>query len=238
MDTAAKVLIGMAIGTVGVVGVAYAVSRNKRQLGRPGASEKVHPKVPTPKALKATKTKSGGKVTVYSKPDLPIRERLAIIQDLVARGVSGEDLPAMRKLALQVTAHCDARDDKCEARAIYDWVRKNIRYSGDIAPHKLPSGDVDSVDLFQTAKQTADFKGGDCDDHSILVSTLAILNGIQARLRVTSPYKWGQDNFTHIYPVLGLPKNDPKKWVAVDTTLPGDKFGVEYPYAKNLDVMA
>ncbi len=236
MNTAAKVMLGVSAVVGSVIAVTY-VSRKRRPelLGR----TQVVPNVSKPRPVREVKGRAGT-VKQYRKGKLPIRERLAIIQDLIAKGVSGEDLPIMRKLALQITSGCAARDDKCEARAIYDWVRRNVRYTGDIAPHKINGrhGPVESVDLFQSAKQTAEFQGGDCDDHTTLVSTLAILNGIPARLRVTSPYKWGEDNYTHIYPVLGLPKNDPSKWVAADTTLPGDRFGVQVPYAKGLDVVA
>jgi transglutaminase-like putative cysteine protease len=237
MDTAAKVLIGVAVGTAGILGVAALVAR-RQGLGGDVHDLEENAEMPTPIAV--SKSPDGTTVRVFSKKKLPIKERLAIIQDLIAKGTSGPDLPKMRALALQITRGCPARDDKCEAKAIYDWVRRNVRYTGDIAPHKVGGrkGPVESVDLFQTAKQTADMGGGDCDDHTTLVATLAILNGIQARLRVTSPYKWGDDNFTHIYPVVGLPKNDPSKWVTVDTTLPGDRFGVEVGYSKSLDVMA
>jgi len=234
MDTAAKVALGVAAGTVGLLGIAYFTSRSRSLKGG------VETSVPKPKANKVSKAPGGQTVKVYSDKKLPIKERLAIIQDLIAKGTSGPDLPAMRKLALQITSKCVARDDRCESEAIYDWVRKNIRYTGDIAPHKVGgrNGKEESVDLFQTAKQTVDFGGGDCDDHSTLVATLMILNGIQTRLRVTSPYKWTKEAFTHIYPVIGLPKNDPKKWIGVDTTLPGNYYGKEWPYAQHLDVMA
>lgn len=237
MNTAAKVMIGVSALVGGAMAVAWATSRRRSDIRGPEVQTMQN--VPKPKVSREIKT-AHGTVKAYSRSKLPIRERLAIIQDLVAKGVSGEDLPVMRKLALEVTAGCEARDDKCEARAIYDWVRRHVRYTGDIAPHKINGrhGSVESVDLFQTAKQTVEFQGGDCDDHTTLVATLAILNGIPAKLRVTSPYKFGEDNYTHIYPVLGLPKNDPTRWVAADTTLPGNRFGVQAPYAKGLDVIA
>jgi transglutaminase-like putative cysteine protease len=237
MNDVAKVLLGVGVVGAGVYALSKLLPQGPRALFDGVTLE---PSVAKPKELQSSVSRTGthGTVKIYRKTKLPIRERLAIMQSLVAKGIEGEDLPTMRKHALAITRHCPARDDKCEAKSIYDWVRTNIRYTGDIAEHKTSTGSVESVDLFQTARQTLEMGGGDCDDHNILVSTLSILNGIPARLRVTSPFRGGQDNFTHTYPALGLPKHTPKRWVAADTTLPGDKFGVEAPYVKGLDVIA
>lgn len=172
----------------------------------------------------------------YRSARMPIRERIAILQDMTAKSAK---LAPMRKLALQVTRHCPARDGACETKAIYDWMRTNIRYTGDVAPHRLGrNGPVEAVDLFQRADRTVEFGGGDCDDHSILGCTLAILNGLECRYRVTSMTRAATEDFGHIYPIVGLPKNGPRKWVAIDSTLPGNNFGVEAPYKKHLDFIA
>lgn len=174
------------------------------------------------------------KTTVRASRDMPIEERLASIQDLVHKSIQD---PEMRKLALQVTASCPERDGECEARAVYDFVKANVRYTGDIAPIAFPNGEVEGIDLYQSARRTVEFGGGDCDDQSILISTLLALNGITPRLRVMKEN--GGDDWSHIFPLAGLPKNNPTGWVALDTTLPGNnKYGVEVPYAEALDFPA
>lgn len=144
----------------------------------------------------------------------------------------------MRKLALQITSRCPERDGLCEAKAIYQAVKGRVRYTGDIAPIKLGSkGAVEGIDLYQSAFRTWEFQGGDCDDHSILVSTLLALNGIEPRLRVTAASR-GED-WGHIYPGAILPKLSKGKFLALDTTLPGNNhFGTEVPYARNIDFPA
>lgn len=191
----------------------------------------------TPLLGRATETTHSGdmKLTHY-RSEMPIEERVGLLQDLTAKSVKD---PKMRKLALGITRGCPARDGSCEARAIYNWTKKNIRYTGDVGPHKLSrTGPVEGVDLFQSAARTAEFGGGDCDDHSILNCTLALLNGLHCRFRVTSPSKKRGDNYTHVYAVAGLPKNNPRKWVALDSTLPGRKYGKEAPHAKRRDFVA
>jgi transglutaminase-like putative cysteine protease len=178
----------------------------------------------------------GMKTELRQSRSMSIQQRLATIQDLVHKSVQD---PRMRKLALDITHKCPARDGTCEAQAVYDAVKQRVRYTGDIAPIKQGSqGEVDGIDLYQAAYRTWEFKGGDCDDHSILISTLLALNGIEPRLRVTAESvsaDWG-----HIYPAAILPKGTSGKPVALDTTLPERiaKFGYEVPYAKNLDFPA
>lgn len=174
------------------------------------------------------------KTTMRSSDDMPIEERLATIQALVHKSVQD---PEMRKLALKITSKCPERDGTCEAKAIYDYVKKHVRYTGDIAPIRFPDGSVEGIDLYQSARRTLELAGGDCDDQSIVIATLLALNGITPRLRVMKERK--SDDWSHIYPTAGLPKTAPTRWVALDTTLPGnDEFGTEVPHADALDFPA
>jgi LPXTG-motif cell wall-anchored protein len=175
------------------------------------------------------------KTTLRASNDMPIEERVATIQALVHKSVQD---PEMRKLALKITSKCPERDGTCEARAIYDYVKKHVRYTGDIAPIRHPNGEVEGIDLYQSARRTLiDLKGGDCDDQAIAISTLLALNGITPRLRVMKEV--ANDDYSHIYAVAGLPKTAPDHWVALDTTLPSsDSFGVAVPHAEALDFPA
>lgn len=178
----------------------------------------------------------GMTMTHRRSADMPIEERVASIQDLVWKGVQD---PRMRKLALQITKHCPERDGQCEAKAVYDYIKQNVRYTGDVAPVKMGSkGPVEGVDLFQSGRRTLEFQGGDCDDHSTLGATLLAHNGITPILRVTASSRMGEDE--HIYVGAILPKGDSNgKFVAIDTTLPGtNKFGVELPRGRTTDFPA
>jgi len=176
----------------------------------------------------------GIRTQLRKAPNMPIEQRLATIQRYVREGVQDGRL---RKLALQITRNCPERDGLCEAKAIYDYVKKHVRYTGDIAPIVWEDGSVEGVDLYQKPERTLEFGGGDCDDQTILVATLLALNGITPRLRVMKERK--RDDWSHIYPGALLPKFGGDKFVALDTTLPGnDQFGVEVPAAETLDFPA
>lgn len=72
-----------------------------------------------------------------------------------------------------------------------------------------------------------------CDDMATLNAVLAMENGFQTKFRITSNTGATWD---HIYALAGVPKMSPRRWVALDTTLPGgNKFGVEPPRAKKED---
>lgn len=218
------VLIGVGAAGAAIAGVMIAKSRSATSAATAGLG-------------RATgKRRSGMKLAEHVSRTMDINERVGILQDLTHRSMKD---PEMRRVALQVTKNCRARDGLCEARAIYEHTRKTIRYTGDIAPHKHGrNGAVEGIDVFQTAARTSQFGGGDCDDHSIYNCTLALQNGLPCKYRVTSPTKKNEEDYGHIYAMVGLPKNNPRRWVALDTTLPGQNFGREAPYGKALDFVA
>lgn len=106
------------------------------------------------------------KTTLRASADMPIETRIATIQELIHKSVQD---PQMRKLALQITSQCGERDKVCEARAVYDYIKKRVRYTGDIGPIKHPDGSVEGIDLYQSARRTLEFGGGDCIPLSTLV---------------------------------------------------------------------
>lgn len=169
----------------------------------------------------------GARTTLRSSPDMPIEQRIATIQELVHKSVQD---PQMRKIALRVTSHCPERDKMCEAKAVYDFVKQRVRYTGDVGPIRHPDGSVEGIDYYQSARRTLENGGGDCDDHNILVLTLLALNGLTGKMRVVKTKR--APDWEHIY--AGF--TDPGKFVAVDTTLPGtDAFGIEAPYHRHID---
>ncbi len=174
----------------------------------------------------------GNMTTVLrASEDMPIEERIASIQKQIEKSVQD---PEMRRLAAEITSRCPERDGMCEAKAIYKAVKKRVRYVGDIAAIKMSSGKTEGIDLYQSARRTWEMKIGDCDDGTILVSTLLAVIGIQPRLRVTAESANAEDG--HIYGGALLPKFNPSYFVALDTTLPGmNKFGVEMPAARVTD---
>jgi transglutaminase-like putative cysteine protease len=169
--------------------------------------------------------------TLREHDSMPIDMRVASIQQNVEKSIQD---PEMRKMALGITANCPERDGLCEAKAVYDFIKARVRYTGDVAPIKWSDGKVEGVDLFQTARRTVEMGGGDCDDHSTLAATLLALNGITPRIRVVKTR--GADQWEHVFVGALLPKGTGDKFIAIDTTLPGhDHFGREPSYFRFVD---
>jgi len=86
-----------------------------------------------------------------------IEGRIVHLQRLLKQSI--RDPLVSRQLALSITHGCPWRDDRCELAAIWHFMHRNIRYTGDIAGY----------DTFQTARRTLQFRGGDCIPQSARV---------------------------------------------------------------------
>lgn len=151
-----------------------------------------------------------------------LEDRVRILRRLVWAPEGGLRDPLMRRLGLAVTNGVKARDDMGELEAIFDFVVKNVRYSGDIA----------GKDTFQTALRTLQFGAGDCDDNAVCCAALAMENGFESKFRITSNQGTSWD---HILAMAAIPKHKPSKWIALDTTLGPGRFGRQPPMAKYRD---
>jgi hypothetical protein len=162
-----------------------------------------------------------------------LADRVVLLRKLVWFGATAFDPnqppagslqdPNMRQIGLEITQPCRGRDDMCELHAIYWFTKHNTRYTGDIT----------NKDTFQSAWRTLQYGGGDCDDHAVQNAVLAMVNGFETRFRITSNTGASWD---HIYLQAGVPKTAPRRWVTLDTTLPGrDRFDIQPPFAKKED---
>lgn len=116
----------------------------------------------------------------------------------------GKRLPEVRAIAASAVGGVPAREWKQEAAALFEWTRKNVRYTLD--PH--------GVELFQSAERSAQVGIGDCDDQAIFLGSLLQSVGIPIRLRVIGLK--GSDKFQHIYVLAGLPPDSPGQWFPLD----------------------
>jgi len=129
----------------------------------------------------------------------------------------------VRKIASQVLAGKSGhdwtvpiRDHKAEAVAIFDYVRNNVRYTLDTY----------GVELYQTANRTLELGIGDCDDMTILLGSLLQIVGLPIRIRVIGLK--GQNVFSHVYLLVGLPPENPTAWMPLDSSRP-EAAGWELP---------
>jgi hypothetical protein len=98
--------------------------------------------------------------------------------------------------------HVPAFDFRREARAVFDWVKRNIRFTRD------PTG----KEGIRSADTTLRLGIADCDCFSILMCSLLGTIGHRTRLVTISNHPQDPSQFSHIYPEVRLDG----AWVPVD----------------------
>lgn len=147
-------------------------------------------------------------------------DRIAYLSALVR---SGKKDPTVYEFARRaINGKCGGRwcvpekDNLAEAKALFDAVRANVRYTSDIA----------GIDSYQKPSHTLAMRTGDCDDYSILACALAGSLGMPCRFKVIRTK--GAPEWNHIYAQIGFPRRDPTRWISFDASV-DMPFGWEAP---------
>ncbi len=109
----------------------------------------------------------------------------------------------VRLAAVQIVeeANVPQRDRAGIIRALHSFVRDNIRYVNDIR----------GVETLQTPERTLELRAGDCDDKSILLSSLLEALGFKTRFHAVG-FKVGV--LSHVFPEVSFGKI----WLPLETT--------------------
>lgn len=145
--------------------------------------------------------------------------RVATIQDRVAKVheqmIAGTKDPKIYALARQVvTARAGddwavgEKDHRGEAKAIFDEVRKRVRYTWDPTDY----------DAFQTAVRTLELHAGDCDDLTSLLGSLLRSIGHECRSRIVQTK--GASTWNHIYLTVKVGA----EWLPLDASVAKPAF--------------
>jgi hypothetical protein len=146
-------------------------------------------------------------------------DRMDFLIDEIWKGIQD---PKIQQLASRILEEYDvpSRDWEAESRAVFEWVRSNIRYTRD------PEG----LELFRKPLRTVQLGIADCDDMSILICALLGTIGHTLLLRVIGV---SSNDPEHIYPVDLLPPGDSTYALALDATRP-ESMGWEVPEEQRL----
>lgn len=99
-------------------------------------------------------------------------DRIALIKQQTALGVRD---PRLHALAYAITQKCPARDDSCEARAIFDWItqrvcRWNAAEQKTVCQARIRYvGEPADFDTYRSPMQTLDIRAADCLPEGTLV---------------------------------------------------------------------
>jgi transglutaminase-like putative cysteine protease len=113
----------------------------------------------------------------------------------------------VRQKAIEIFREASAapKDRWAEVCALFNWVRKNIRYTRDIF----------RTELLHTARRMLELRAGDCDDMTILLGAMLISTGHPVRLALAGFRANKPHGYSHIYPEVYVKG----KWIALDATM-------------------
>jgi len=152
-------------------------------------------------------------------------ETLGVMTAIATSPVEGGRDVRVVMLAREIVADegLAARDYLGEARAIYEYVRRHVRYTRD------PAGlEYVQTPYFMLLDRRSRHLG-DCDDHATAVVALGIALGMGAAFRAVAAVPRAPGEFSHVYALLGWRERGRPVWYALDTTRPNGYFGWEPP---------
>jgi transglutaminase superfamily protein len=135
---------------------------------------------------------------------------IARIRELIHAGMT-DQLINRQAMAIVHAAGVQPFDFVGEIRAIFDWVRRNVRFFKDI----------DGVETLRTAREVLTIRGGDCDDITVLLSSLLLTIGHGVRLVTISSDADAPGVFSHIYCEVEIGG----QWVPLDAARRDPAFG-------------
>jgi hypothetical protein len=147
---------------------------------------------------------------------------LRVMEDAVT-GPEGAHNAEVRHLVMKIVEGLPSKAYEREVRAIYDFMFKNVRYTLD------PRG----LEWVQTPWYTLLVAGmGDCDDHATAIAALAIALGHGAGFRTVKGDPSRPDEWSHVYPIVGIRERGIPRWIPIDTTeISKPRFGQDPPGA-------
>jgi hypothetical protein len=107
-----------------------------------------------------------------------------------------------------------------EANRLFEFVRKHVRYVLD------PRG----MEYVQDPRHVMFVDGqGDCDDQSTMIAAMALSLGHEAAFKTIAVGHSRPNEFSHVYPLIGIQKGLNTEWWAADTTQKNAHLGWEPP---------
>jgi hypothetical protein len=133
------------------------------------------------------------------------RDRVELIFGQVHKALRD---PEYRRRVVKTVSHCRSRDEECELAALFSSSDRAIRYMPD------PYG----KDTYATPMATRDLGAGDCDDHSADEVAQTLIAGFPSGVRTIAP---DNDTMGHIYGIVAVPRDNPSRIVAMDSSMTG-----------------
>jgi hypothetical protein len=143
------------------------------------------------------------------------KQTISLMRKLVDQAVSDAQFV---RFAIDLVRGVLPYNDIGEANAVYEWVKRNIRYTKDpVTKEKL-----------YPPQELLKIRAGDCDDISMLLGALMIALGYPARLATIAADANQPNEFSHVYLEAEVPPGS-GQWIPMDAARVDAQFGVEPP---------
>jgi hypothetical protein len=122
--------------------------------------------------------------------------------------------PEINGLAIRIVraARVPEFDFDGERRAIYQWIRRSIRFFADI----------EGKETLRTARRTVEQGGGDCDCQTILALSLLKTIGHRTRIVTIATNPAAPDLYSHVF---GEVRDERGRWTPLDTARKKGGYG-------------
>lgn len=124
----------------------------------------------------------------------------------------------VRQWAERILEPVDERDKMGEVRALFRFVKENIRYTRDMIDMEYvqePGFILEKLERGETVR-------GDCDDSVVLLLSLLRSVGFMTQVKLTG---YASTDYTHVYGEVFIDQ----EWVPVDTIVKNFAVGDEAP---------
>ena len=167
-----------------------------------------------------------GKPVATSMPlssgDAGVEQTIRQMRKLIEQGMRDPEIRSLVASILHEAAVANF-DFTGEARACYNWVLRNIRFTRDVY----------GVETLASARNIARWGIGDCDDFTVLLCSL--LGAIGHRMHIVTISKAGDEgNFSHVFPEDCLNG----QWTPLDAARMHPAFGKGPEHADRVRVWA
>lgn len=145
--------------------------------------------------------------------DAGIAQTVSLMYKLIDEGVKN---PTVNRYAIEIVKNVPQYDHTAEAFAIFETVLANFRFVND------PVGPDGAKETLRQIPDILAVGAGDCDDFTMLISTLLGTIGIETHIVTVAADPSDPEAFSHVYPEAKLDG----QWIALDAARPGAEFGL------------
>lgn len=126
---------------------------------------------------------------------------------------AGRRDPLVRDMAMSITRYLPNRAHDAEIARLHNWVKDRVRYVRDPVD-TLGASKIRGIEYLSTPRAMLRTRAGDCDEHTVLLSSLLGSLGHPSRFVAVG---LGGGPFSHVY--LETPTAN-GHWISAETTQP------------------